>query len=614
MGNSLAEICSKMRIWKGPKDSSSSDSSSKFNSVNIFDTELNDSLIEINQVQFYLVSISIKLHSNFNLNVLFELIQNNHISLITATKDNNFITYFFFIFNPNQLPILNFTDIFSLISPNLVNNDIITPIPSTNLVYSNNSLLNKLISLILAYINKTTQTKIDQFSFSFLPSLSLKPIDISDIIEDDEEPIEDLDEEYYSPPTHRNDSQNNVANRGRTNKTSENFSEIIENFLYVGNYKAATDRSVLKALGITHIINACGSLCDNIIGTSINFLTINVYDNVGENIECIFFKCFEFITDCKNSENGKILIHCYKGISRSVSIVIAYLMYIYKMPCKEAINYVQSIRTIASPNFGFTIQLESFFKRITAESNRLQIYAVCSFQEDQPDLIVCRLIFSTLIRNTDEREGKVNLVFDQRGVFIVCDLNNTFLISCSKVSEKNLENYKTNGRMYIELIRKYEHIAKGDIVECIEGEYENYIKLLNENNITVQFGKNKDLDKYYIEYDEEKIKAKQNKMLQENEEEETSKKAFYFYPNEKPYLVLNLDDLTNEEFMLACVENEKGEKLIYNWKGYNFDQGESQIANYISFVTKDFFTSSESIIEKKETPFEESDDFLKLLF
>lgn len=56
--------------------------------------------------------------------------------------------------------------------------------------------------------------------------------------------------------------------------------------------------------------------------------------------------------------NGKrVVINCYAGASRSVTIVLAYLMYKNKYTVQEALSFVRQKRPIINPNYGFVCQL-----------------------------------------------------------------------------------------------------------------------------------------------------------------------------------------------------------------------------------------------------------------
>jgi protein-tyrosine phosphatase len=45
-----------------------------------------------------------------------------------------------------------------------------------------------------------------------------------------------------------------------------------------------------------------------------------------QNIECIFYEVIQLIEKVKE-QKGKVLIHCVQGVSRSVSLCIAYLIF-----------------------------------------------------------------------------------------------------------------------------------------------------------------------------------------------------------------------------------------------------------------------------------------------
>ena len=53
---------------------------------------------------------------------------------------------------------------------------------------------------------------------------------------------------------------------------------------------------------------------------------------------------------------GRIFVHCFQGISRSASLVLAYLMIYQKIPLPEAVTLVRKKRAI-HPNDGFVKQL-----------------------------------------------------------------------------------------------------------------------------------------------------------------------------------------------------------------------------------------------------------------
>jgi atypical dual specificity phosphatase len=56
-------------------------------------------------------------------------------------------------------------------------------------------------------------------------------------------------------------------------------------------------------------------------------------------------------------------VHCLMGISRSATVVSAYLVATKKIPGANAIAFVQKKRPIACPNLGFRKQLDIYASR-----------------------------------------------------------------------------------------------------------------------------------------------------------------------------------------------------------------------------------------------------------
>lgn len=67
---------------------------------------------------------------------------------------------------------------------------------------------------------------------------------------------------------------------------------------------------------------------------------------------------------------GKVLVHCAMGLSRSSSLVLAYLMIHEDMTLVEAIKAVAQHRNIC-PNSGFLEQLRELDKKLHYQSTAL---------------------------------------------------------------------------------------------------------------------------------------------------------------------------------------------------------------------------------------------------
>jgi hypothetical protein len=62
---------------------------------------------------------------------------------------------------------------------------------------------------------------------------------------------------------------------------------------------------------------------------------------------------------------SQVLVHCYAGVSRSVSLVVAWLMRHHRLSYKQAKVRVQRRRPLVNPNHGFRQQLKAFAQVIT---------------------------------------------------------------------------------------------------------------------------------------------------------------------------------------------------------------------------------------------------------
>lgn len=88
------------------------------------------------------------------------------------------------------------------------------------------------------------------------------------------------------------------------------------------------------------------------------YMRIKIYDFPNSNIHNYFDSAITFIN------NAPTLVHCLYGISRSASIVIAYIMKIYKISFINAIKYVKTKRSIIHPNYGFVNKLIEYETKI----------------------------------------------------------------------------------------------------------------------------------------------------------------------------------------------------------------------------------------------------------
>ncbi|ESO86164.1 hypothetical protein LOTGIDRAFT_195282 [Lottia gigantea] len=132
--------------------------------------------------------------------------------------------------------------------------------------------------------------------------------------------------------------------------------------LYLGPYSAAmkSKLGVLISKRITHIVCIRQNIEAHFVRPNFlehfRYLVLDIADLVTENIIQHFPKVKEFIDDCLQN-GGQVLVHGNAGISRSASLVIAYIMEKFGVNYREAFLFVQQRRFCINPNEGFAQQL-----------------------------------------------------------------------------------------------------------------------------------------------------------------------------------------------------------------------------------------------------------------
>ncbi|PPQ73826.1 hypothetical protein CVT26_012141 [Gymnopilus dilepis] len=134
-------------------------------------------------------------------------------------------------------------------------------------------------------------------------------------------------------------------------------SEVLEGQLFLGNLPCALDAELRRRLSITHIL----SVCPDFPSSGPNHMNVPVEDSEYENLLMHLPLACNFIKGAL-SNGGRILVHCVMGISRSATVVAAYLMQSRNMTAHEALNFVKKVRPQAHPNYGFVKQLDVFRK------------------------------------------------------------------------------------------------------------------------------------------------------------------------------------------------------------------------------------------------------------
>ncbi|XP_029686904.1 dual specificity protein phosphatase 22-B isoform X3 [Takifugu rubripes] len=127
--------------------------------------------------------------------------------------------------------------------------------------------------------------------------------------------------------------------------------------LYLGNFKDARDREQLARNNITHILSIHDSAAP--ILKEMTYLCIPAADLPTQNLTQHFKQSIMFMHESRLKGEG-CLVHCLAGVSRSVTLVVAYIMTVTRLGWSDALAAVKAARPCAAPNVGFQRQLQEF--------------------------------------------------------------------------------------------------------------------------------------------------------------------------------------------------------------------------------------------------------------
>ncbi|XP_071296892.1 dual specificity protein phosphatase 22-A-like [Agelaius tricolor] len=127
--------------------------------------------------------------------------------------------------------------------------------------------------------------------------------------------------------------------------------------LYLGNIRDSEDHEKLLSKGVTHILSVHSGAKP--VLEDMTYLCISASDSSSQNLLQHFKECIQFIHECRLAGGG-CLVHCLAGVSRSSTLLVAYLMTVTELGWQSCLAATRAVRSYASPNPGFQQQLQEY--------------------------------------------------------------------------------------------------------------------------------------------------------------------------------------------------------------------------------------------------------------
>ncbi|XP_061365731.1 protein-tyrosine-phosphatase MKP1-like [Gastrolobium bilobum] len=231
----------------------------------------------------------------------------------------------------------------------------------------------------------------------------------------------------------------------------------IAEHVYLGSDTVAKNHELLRQNGITHVLNCVGFVCPEYFKSDFVYKTLWLQDSPTEDITSILYDVFDYFEDVRQ-QGGRVLVHCCQGVSRSTSLVIAYIMWREGQSFEDAFQYVKNARGVTNPNMGFACQLLQCQKRVHAmpasPNSLVRMYRMAPHSPYDPLHLVPKMVDQPCAQALDSRGAFI--VHVPSAIYVWIGKNCSSMMSCNARSAA------------IQVIR-YEK-AKGPILSIHEDE------------------------------------------------------------------------------------------------------------------------------------------------
>jgi len=160
--------------------------------------------------------------------------------------------------------------------------------------------------------------------------------------------------------------------------------------LFLGNQTAADDLKLLKEHNIQCVVSCRELLAEGLLVShpGITYKRVWADDQPHVPLQEAFGRVNQWVMAV--SDDSPVLIHCWQGVSRSVTLACVHVMDMLGYSDKEALQLIRSVSPRINPNDGFLSQLSDYFitrKEYWSSQSAMMCTELCSVYGDHHKLV-----------------------------------------------------------------------------------------------------------------------------------------------------------------------------------------------------------------------------------
>ena len=111
--------------------------------------------------------------------------------------------------------------------------------------------------------------------------------------------------------------------------------------------------------GITHVLNVSEEPCASSVYLRVKCMQVPLIDGPAHDLLSILPPAIQFVEEAR-LKGGRALVYCTNGLSRSVAVLLAYMVSTRKYSLSSAYRTLQTLRPTIAPHVCFLTQLVEY--------------------------------------------------------------------------------------------------------------------------------------------------------------------------------------------------------------------------------------------------------------